>query len=434
MQIYHFDRDYKDIGVARFTIKNFAVKNGLPNAKCDTLLAPWSPPSEWGKKVMVRVDAKQGPPKDGNSSIELLQVEIYPLKIHLTESMYRMMWAYLFPGEEQDSQRRQEAWKVSTTAGLKRAKKGSSGQEGSGSNVTKDSEADTSQGSKQNKSRPELRRTSSCDKWEENIAESVANELMLSLEACEQEEAAASSKAKAKDPKQNKAGRTTQEEKKGGKATDDKKTRPKKLVEFHNIKISQVELLVTYEGSRFAISDLRLLMDQFKCVEFTGTWSRLFSRVKKHIIWGVLKSVTGMQMKKFKDKMQAPKEIAGPGISAELNLSDSEDEAARSGAGDGFVTSVRGLFNNQRRKAKQMVLRTMRGEENELPGEWSEGDVEISPFARQLTITKAKKLIKRHTRKFTKGHKAALDNESDSEAPEEGANSRNDADKSIVSS
>jgi len=110
-------------------------------------------------------------------------------------------------------------------------------------------------------------------------------------------------------------------------------------------------------------------------------------------------------MKKFKDKMQTPKEIAGPGISAELNLSDSDDEAARSGAGDGFVTSVRGLFNNQRRKAKQMVLRTMRGEENELPGEWSEGDVEISPFARQLTITKAKKLIKRHTRKFSKGHK-----------------------------
>lgn len=36
-----------------------------------------------------------------------LQVEIYPLKIHLTETMYRMMWGYLFPEEEQDSQRRQ---------------------------------------------------------------------------------------------------------------------------------------------------------------------------------------------------------------------------------------------------------------------------------------------------------------------------------------
>ncbi|KAJ6828452.1 protein SABRE-like isoform X3 [Iris pallida] len=43
----------------------------------------------------------------------------------------------------------------------------------------------------------------------------------------------------------------------------------------------------------------------------------------------------------------------------------------------------------------------MRGEgENEFHGEWSESDVEFSPFARQLTITKAKKLLRRHTKKF----------------------------------
>jgi hypothetical protein len=58
-----------------------------------------------------------------------------------------------------------------------------------------------------------------------------------------------------------------------------------------------VELLVTYEGSRFVVNDLKLLMDTFHRVEFTGTWRRLFSRVKKHIIWGVLKSVTGMQVR-----------------------------------------------------------------------------------------------------------------------------------------
>lgn len=46
----------------------------------------------------------------------------------------------------------------------------------------------------------------------------------------------------------------------------------------------------------------------------------------------------------------------------------------------------------------------MRGEaEADRPGEWSEGEAEISPFARQLTITKAKKLIRRHTKKFEKG-------------------------------
>ncbi|KNA17373.1 hypothetical protein SOVF_080580 [Spinacia oleracea] len=441
---YDFYRDYKDVGVARFTTKYLVVKNCLPNAKSDMLLSAWNPPPEWGKKVMLRVDAKQGSPKDGNSTLQLFQVEIYPLKIHLTETMYRMMWEYLFPEEEQDSQRRQEVWKVSTTAGLKRVKKGSSAQEGSVSSVSKESESssrisasgvpstsgsthtDTSLTSKQNKS--ELRRTSSFDKtWEENIAESVADELILQLHSSStsnsksgslavSEQQDDSSKGKAKDPKQIKQGRASHEEKKVGKSgNDDKRSRPRKLMEFHNIKISQVELLVTYEGSRFAVSDLRLLMDQFHRVEFTGTWRRLFSRVKKHIIWGVLKSVTGMQGKKFKDKAQSHREIAGPSIPDDLNLSDSDGgqtgksdqypvafpKLPADGAGDGFVTSIKGLFNTQRRKATKFVLRTMRGDaDNEYNGEWSESDTEFSPFARQLTITKAKKLIRRHTKKF----------------------------------
>lgn len=116
-----------------------------------------------------------------------------------------------------------------------------------------------------------------------------------------------------------------------------------------------------------------------------------------------------MQGKKFKDKSQSQPTASGPEID---NLSDNEDQAGQSdqiaswpkrpsdGAGDGFVTSVRGLFNTQRRKAKQFVLRTMRGEEDVQAGDWSEGDVEELPYARQLTITKAKKLIRRHTKKF----------------------------------
>jgi hypothetical protein len=171
----------------------------------------------------------------------------------------------------------------------------------------------------------------------------------------------------------------------------------------------QVELLVTYEGSRFVVNDLKLLMDTFHRVEFTGTWRRLFSRVKKHIIWGVLKSVTGMQGKKFKDKSHNNRESTDN----DLNLSDNDQtgkpdqqqvtwfKRQSDGAGDGFVTSIRGLFNTQRRKAKAFVLRTMRGEaENDFHGDWSDSDVEFSPFARQLTITKAKRLIRRHTKKF----------------------------------
>lgn len=80
------------------------------------------------------------------------------------------------------------------------------------------------------------------------------------------------------------------------------------------------------------------------------------------------------------------------------------------GAGDGFVTSIRGLFNTQRRKAKAFVLRTMRGEaENDFHGEWSESEADFSPFARQLTITKARKLIRRHTKKFRTRQKGLLE-------------------------
>ncbi|KAI3734589.1 hypothetical protein L6452_14060 [Arctium lappa] len=164
---------------------------------------------------------------------------------------------------------------------------------------------------------------------------------------------------------------------------------------------------------------MMLITPIFFATDITGTWRRLFSRVEKHIIWGVLKSVTGMQGKKFKDKLHGQaKEATVSGIpTTDLNLSDSDGgptgradqvvpitwpKRPADGAGDGFVNSIRGLFHTQRRKAKAFVLRTMRGEEknDQMPGDRSESDNEYSPFARKLTITKARKLIRRHTEKF----------------------------------
>lgn len=37
--------------------------------------------------------------------LNVLQVSIYPLRIYLTETMYRKLWDYLFPGDEQDVKR-----------------------------------------------------------------------------------------------------------------------------------------------------------------------------------------------------------------------------------------------------------------------------------------------------------------------------------------
>lgn len=95
---------------------------------------------------------------------------------------------------------------------------------------------------------PELRRTSSFDRtWEETVAESVANELVLQsfsssknvpFSSAEQHDEA--SKNKSKDSKGVKVGRSSHEEKKVAKSHEEKRSRPRKMMEFHNIKISQV--------------------------------------------------------------------------------------------------------------------------------------------------------------------------------------------------
>lgn len=49
LQIYDFNRDLRDIGIAQFTTRYFVLRNCLPNAKCDTVLSAWNPPPEWGE-------------------------------------------------------------------------------------------------------------------------------------------------------------------------------------------------------------------------------------------------------------------------------------------------------------------------------------------------------------------------------------------------
>ncbi|KAJ4793688.1 Golgi-body localization protein domain isoform 1 [Rhynchospora pubera] len=429
--VYDFDRDFRDKGTSNFTTKSVVVKNCLPNAKSDLLLSAWNPPPEWGKNVMVRVISKQGAPKDGRSPIESFLVDIYPLKIHLTESMYRMMWDYFFPDEEQHSQKRQEVWKVSTIAGTRRVKKVTSIPESSDANqhymAESSNRGDTSHAKKsQNQkgnpallgSKPELRRTSSFDQssWEETVAESVATEIILQAQKPKIAPTKGESLGDLKDSKRAQTSRALREEKKTGKVQEEKRTQPRKMTEFQSFKISQVELLLTYEGS-LPINNLRLLMDTFHRENFTGSWGRLLGRVKKHIIVGVVKSVMGIQVKKFKDKSgsnHAPSAV----ITAELLSSDSDDEQGgydqmmanwakrqqSEGAGDGFVSSVKGLFTSQKKKAKQFVLRTMRNDSDHdfHSGKLSDGEAEISPFARQLTIHKARKLIKQHTKKYSR--------------------------------
>jgi len=79
--------------------------------------------------------------------------------------------------------------------------------------------------------------TSKAPECEETVAESVADE-NGPFGSTEQKDEV--SKNKSKDVKGVKAGQSSLEEKKVAKPQDDKRSRPKKIMEFHNIKISQV--------------------------------------------------------------------------------------------------------------------------------------------------------------------------------------------------
>lgn len=474
--ILNVDRDFNDQGVASFTMKSFIVQDCLQTTKLNavhaSLLSAWNPPAEWGRNCMLRVFAKQGAPKDGHSPLELFEVEVFPLRIHLTEAMYRMMWEYFFPEDDQNSQERQEARRLSAISMSKRTSliAGASGR-------STDQQVDVlarsaSGGLFQHLSSRELKRGTAAAgrsegrthlsmerKLEETEAETVliegvTNPLVLpsagpskppasrrhcsagggaefvSVDGTSKSSAsnrnssrrqnsgsaisvgslAEHGSARLKEKDREKDGRRSSRDGKPSVQEErDAKVR-KSLLEFHNIKISQVELTVTYEGSRLTVSDLRLLMDTFARPEFTGSWRRLFSQVKKHIIWSVLKSVTGMQGKKFKDKLPAQVQAdSGRFVTSDSNSSDSGGSSKGESlflsrhkrqsdrAGAAFVSSVKGIFNSQRRKAAALVRRTMPGE-GDLQGDWSEG--EAGSINRQGSISKAKQLLRRHAKKF----------------------------------
>ncbi|GBG85613.1 hypothetical protein CBR_g40341 [Chara braunii] len=65
-----------------FTTREFKIKNLLPNPKFHSVLAPWNPPADWGKDHMLSVIAKQGAPVNGIPSIENLEEFVKPKVPH----------------------------------------------------------------------------------------------------------------------------------------------------------------------------------------------------------------------------------------------------------------------------------------------------------------------------------------------------------------
>jgi hypothetical protein len=108
-------------------------------------------------------------------------------------------------------------------------------------------------------SHPELRRTSSFERtWEESAVENITSNDVVSLlnssnisskgdnYSMAENPVAASEmfRSKTKESKSIKSARLSHEEKKIGKSHEEKRTRARRLMEFHNIKISQVNIFL----------------------------------------------------------------------------------------------------------------------------------------------------------------------------------------------
>ena len=68
-----------------------------------------------------------------------------------------------------------------------------------------------------------------------------------------------------------------------------------KVVVVKYLKVNDVALKVSYDGPPKSFHEVRLLLDASTHAGFVGRWRELIDRVKKNVVWSVLKSVTGLQ-------------------------------------------------------------------------------------------------------------------------------------------
>ena len=67
------------------------------------------------------------------------------------------------------------------------------------------------------------------------------------------------------------------------------------------VRFNEVMVAVSYDGSPVSFHDIRLLLDARVYRGIEGRWRDLYARLKKHMIWSVLKSITGLQGRKLAD-------------------------------------------------------------------------------------------------------------------------------------
>ena len=106
-----------------------------------------------------------------------------------------------------------------------------------------------------------------------------------------------------------------------------------KVVVVHHLKVNDVALRVSYDGPPKKFHEVRLLLDASAHAAFVGRWRELIDRVKKKIVWSVLKSVTGLQGRRLPGAGSAGTGSAGTGSAGTGSDVAAGEASARRGFG-----------------------------------------------------------------------------------------------------
>ncbi|KAL0030048.1 hypothetical protein WJX79_003167 [Trebouxia sp. C0005] len=351
----------KDLsGSSKLIIQKIEVKDrqGLvgeaPGLEPGMVVSAWNPDESWAKDALLRVNATKGVPTAELTVWSLVDVMVHPLGVHIHQQVANSLWEYFFPKEDTAAKQRQQQWVKSVASRRKSAavtgeaahggfpatsKSGlggsghSRGEGGSGS-TTSSAAADkavsaVSQGGPPGSPtspsatspvfslgrRSRHRRISS---WDANLEGRKGVDPSLISPASSGDLTATRSKASGsvfRRLHKRSASHGEELSSAGGlsasgsgaarppsakKASQKAVIKQKKLL-FVHFAINRVHCRVTYKGAPFNIKDFKVLLDAQVYEDLEGRWVDLFNRMKWDIIKSVLKSVAGLQGRKFKE-------------------------------------------------------------------------------------------------------------------------------------
>jgi len=269
--------------LASASVRDPAARLGpAPGTDAGGVLVLWHPDASWEGDPALRVLARAAPCATGYAAVyEHVEASIHPLAAHLSDALAAGLWEFFFPpavgdaGDGGDAKltRRQEAFvrrAVAPAKGLFARHKdrgGALSPSASGGALAGGGSGVPSPGVLSD---------------EDEVPPDDASGVSL---------VRASRRARPAPPPPAR--------------------RPPRRVLFERVRLNRVHVRVSYEGAPVSFSDLRLVLDGRTYERVDGGWAALAARVKWDTVKSVLKSVAGLQGRKFRELLPGGGEEAG---------------------------------------------------------------------------------------------------------------------------